>query len=83
MVSAIVAFVCLLELAVKTLLLKTTHTLPTGVGGFKLELTCKPPSIGLALISYEVTVQGAKVEGKLKVLPIYEVYEEQQNDQYR
>lgn len=54
-----ITFGCLLEFEGKTLLLKTSHALDTGLGGIKLEVTCRL-SPGLFLRESEGSMQAAK-----------------------
>lgn len=58
-------------------LLKILHILDIDLGEIELELSCKPPSQGLALVVPEDAMQAAKEKEKSTVLPSYKTYEPQ------
>lgn len=54
-----------------------SHISDTELGRIDLELTCKPPSQGLALVVPEDAMQAAKGKEKSTVLLSYKTYEPQ------
>lgn len=75
----VLVFGCFQEINSKFFLLKISCSMNTGLGGYKLDLTRRPPSWGLSFIVPEGAMQTTKEEMRPIILLSCKVYEHKNN----